>query len=346
MDLEKESEKLKNIRFTEGVEMIVVLSNKKDSHYLYVKEQIEKMGGEIFLLDFSQYPEDIAISLRMDNESANVYFEFDDQKFNGKEIKTVWNRRKSQPAAPKGLIDENVREYIARESQFFLDSLPQILNCFWVSDPDAISLAARKPYQFFKAKELGFKIPQTIISNSQKLTKTFINQINDTIAVKALCMPHVPIPNSEKEALILYTKKKEREELRPLLVNIRNCPTVFQEYVEKEFELRITVVGNQIFPCAIYSQYSERTREDWRRYDLPNTPHKVHELPQDIQMKCLKLVQELDLVFGCIDMIVTPKGEYIFLEINPNGQWLWIERLTGMPIGKTIAEMLINGRII
>lgn len=107
--------------------------------------------------------------------------------------------------------------------------------------------------------------------------------------------------------------------------------------------LVVTKPGDKVFPCAISSQNSQQTIEDWRRYDLPNTPHKPYALPMDLEQKCIALVKTLGLIFGCIDMIITPNNEYVFLEINPNGQWLWIEQLTGLPIAKALAELLIAG---
>jgi hypothetical protein len=122
-------------------------------------------------------------------------------------------------------------------------------------------------------------------------------------------------------------------------------PSIFQPYVAKEFELRIVVVGKKLFACAIHSQQSVRSREDWRRYDLEHTPHEPYTLPDDIATKLLLLMERLGLVFGSIDMIVTPSGEYIFLEVNPNGQFDWIAKLTGMPIYEHLAAMLIAGKV-
>lgn len=325
-------------------EMILALSNERDGHFQYVKEKIERMGEKVVLCDFSQYPADIGIGFEINGNGEDVHFELGGLKFTGREIRSVWNRRKSQPTAPTGLKNEKVKEYIAHESQFFIDSLPQILNVLWVSKPDAISVASRKPHQLMVARKIGFQIPLTIIGNSQPQTRIFLDSLNDKIAVKTLGVPHISVQTeTEEDALILYNRCKDKSELLPLMENVRNCPAIFQQYIKKEFELRITVVGNKVFPCAIYSQQSERTREDWRRYDIPNTPHKIHNLPADIETKCITLVRELGLMFGCMDMIVTPDGEYVFLEINPNGQWLWIERLTDMPIGECLAEMLVAG---
>ncbi|HMW02377.1 MAG TPA: ATP-dependent carboxylate-amine ligase, partial [Acidobacteriota bacterium] len=124
---------------------------------------------------------------------------------------------------------------------------------------------------------------------------------------------------------------------------VTHAPCLFQEYIPKKVELRITVVGRKIFAAEIHSQQSQRSKDDWRRYDIANTPYLKHRLPEAIKIKCQQLVRELGLVFGCIDMIVTPDNRYVFLEINPNGQWGWIEELTQLPICANLAEMLIQG---
>lgn len=118
---------------------------------------------------------------------------------------------------------------------------------------------------------------------------------------------------------------------------------MFQELIEKAFEVRVTVVGKQVFATEIHSQQSQRTKDDWRRYDLENTPHKEHVLPSEIESACLNLTRHYSLAFAAIDIIVTPKGKYVFLEINPNGQWLLLEKLTGQPISEALAQMLVRG---
>jgi len=120
------------------------------------------------------------------------------------------------------------------------------------------------------------------------------------------------------------------------------APILAQEYIEKKLELRITIVGQKMFTCAIHSQDSEQTRIDWRRYDFRNVKHLPYQLPEKIKQKLHKLMKIWNLSFGAIDMILTPEGKYVFLEINPNGQWLWIEQLTEMPISRVIAELLAN----
>ena len=116
-----------------------------------------------------------------------------------------------------------------------------------------------------------------------------------------------------------------------------------QKYIEKKLEFRVTVVGQDIFTCAIHSQDSERTKEDWRRYDFENVKHESYDLPENVKSSLLRFMQLCHLTFGAIDMILTPEGDYVFLEVNPSGQYIWIENLAKLPISRSIAENLTRG---
>ncbi len=130
---------------------------------------------------------------------------------------------------------------------------------------------------------------------------------------------------------------------RPRTSALRSCPVIVQEQIPWRVELRVTVVGDQIFACEIHSQISNHARLDWRRYDTGATPHLVHELPGEIADRCVALTHRLGLRYGAVDLILTPDGRYVFLEINPNGQWLWIENLTGLPISQAVCDLLLEG---
>ena len=112
----------------------------------------------------------------------------------------------------------------------------------------------------------------------------------------------------------------------------------------KRLELRITVVGQRVFAAEIHSQQSNHTRYDYRHYDDNSTRYQPHTLPAEVAQRCLHLVARLGLYYGAIDMILTPDGRYVFLEINPNGQYLWIEQATRLPISDAICDLLLSGK--
>lgn len=108
----------------------------------------------------------------------------------------------------------------------------------------------------------------------------------------------------------------------------------------------MTVVGDRVFTCAIHSQDSEKTMHDWRRYDFDNVRHEAYQLPAEVEAKILGFMSATGLIFGAIDMVLTPQGDYVFLEVNPQGQWGWIEEFTGLPIARAIAELLANPPVV
>lgn len=122
-------------------------------------------------------------------------------------------------------------------------------------------------------------------------------------------------------------------------------PAILQPQLEKDFDLRITVVGKQVFPVAILSQQHAETSIDWRTWDISegiDLRHEPFDLPTEISEQCLALNRRLGLNFSCIDMVLTKGGEFVFLEVNPNGQWAWIESLVGLPIRDAIIDHLIR----
>lgn len=142
----------------------------------------------------------------------------------------------------------------------------------------------------------------------------------------------------------VYTTPITLQDLEANLGELKLCPVILQSYIPKRLELRVTVVGDNVFACAIHSQDSDRTKHDWRKYDFVNVKHEVFELPQYVKDRLLACMRTWGLKFGAIDMVITPNDHYVFLEVNPAGQWGWIEDLTQLPIAEAIATLLKNGR--
>ena len=124
------------------------------------------------------------------------------------------------------------------------------------------------------------------------------------------------------------------------------APLIIQAEVPKKYDVRVTVVGAQVFATAIWSQDNEETEVDWRRGSRPDLRHEAISLPDEVVAQCRELVRCLNLRYGAIDLVCDRDEELWFLEINPNGQWAWIENQTGYPIAAAIVdelEMIRNG---
>ena len=129
--------------------------------------------------------------------------------------------------------------------------------------------------------------------------------------------------------------------VQPKLDLIRLTPGIFQERVEKAYELRVTVVGSQIFAVKIDSQKNRDAQLDWRRA-LHNVGYAAVELPHAVEEKILAFMRTFGLFYGAFDFIVTPGGRYVFLEINPSGQYMWLECAADLGITTALADALME----
>ena len=140
----------------------------------------------------------------------------------------------------------------------------------------------------------------------------------------------------------VYTNRVTREHLSESGAALRLAPCQFQKYIPKRVELRVTVVGDVFFVAELDTQKSTRSALDWRRYDFVNVKYRKSVLPPYVEELLRKLMKDLGLSFGCIDLIVTPDDEYVFLEVNQCGQWYWIEEMTGLPILEAMVNRLTS----
>lgn len=252
----------------------------------------------------------------------------------GEDIISVWYRRPAPFEFPEEFTLA-VRIFAEEETRDVVRGLWELLNCLWVNHPEHIRRTNNKLHQLDVASQLGLEIPRTIVTNDPEEANKFIGTIHGPIVVKPLSRGY--IDDSDQPGAI-YTNLIETKHVERIH-QIQYAPSLFQEYVPKDVELRITVVGNDIFTAEIHSQQKEETRHDWRR-DALALEHREHLLPGDIRLKRIQLTKAFGLKFGAIDMILTPDGRYVFLEINPNGQWAWIEELTGLPISEALIGLL------
>ncbi|WKZ26843.1 MAG: hypothetical protein QY311_01665 [Candidatus Paceibacterota bacterium] len=245
-----------------------------------------------------------------------------------------------KPHLPKELLLLEPGEYRQMVNRQFQEMRHALRTLFrdkkWVNDPWAEAIAENKLLQLKVATDLGFSIPPTLVTSDPDRVRAFFYQQSGGVIMKLLA-PAMIMNN------VMYTNRLSEEALAGI-DRIKQAPAIFQGYVEKAYELRITVVGDKIFAAKIDSQVDPETAVDWRRKPrLNDTDLKMSSvtLPSDVEARLFKLVAKLGLRFGCIDMIVSPSGDYIFLEINPNGQWYFVQLRTQARIAEAIADLLV-----
>ena len=310
---------------------VLLVTASYDAAPEYVGVALKRCGVPFFRLDTDRFPSEVRASF---DPQGDITISDGERSISGKDVKSVWYRRNVAPNLPEGL-DPGTREFCERETRAFLEgTLAALPTQRWLSSPQAIWHAEHKPYQLAVAAQLGFTLPHTIVTNDQKAAWDFAQ--GRQLVVKAVNSGY--ITGSEGNQAI-FTSALDTGDLEDLS-GLALAPVTFQEEVEKSSDIRVTVVGDEVFAAEILSQGRESSKVDWRATDDPNLKHRTHDLPKTLAHCCRRLVSHLGLSFGAIDFALKPGGIYVFFEINPNGEWLWLEDRLGLPISDRIAAWL------
>jgi hypothetical protein len=313
--------------------VIVVLSNTNDVHADAVEERLRSRGAAFVRFD-PREAGTTPIALEHDGRARLGTIDLDD-------ISAVWLRRPGAPQAGPD-VEDAMRRYVALELDLVIDGIWESLDCAWLPGryPE-IRRADHKLGQLRLAGELGFVVPPSLITNDARALVDFFEAHGGAVIGK-LASPAVFW--TEPRVAVRYTQIVTLADLGYATSTLRHAPMLFQKRIDKALEIRVTVVGDRVFAAEIDTQRNARTAVDSRN-DFSGTHYDVHALPASIEARCRTLTRRSGLSYSTIDLIVTPQGDYVFLELNPNGQYLWIEQRTGLPISDAIAEMLITHEV-
>lgn len=320
--------------------MILILSHDGDVHAEAVGAALDRLGAPWAVFDPALFPGSASLSLRLGagRRAVEGALRWGDHVVDLADVGAVYFRRPGDPQAPGHLAD-HLAEFVTAESTTFVNDAFDSLDAFTFPGPrPVIRRAQLKVRQLRAAVRLGFDVLDTVVGNEPgPLPEMFV--AHDGRLISKQCGVTQTLRLSDAEAGIRYTQPVRPRDLVHL-DGMRGCPLIVQEYAPKQVELRVTVVGDEVFAAAIDSQASHHTRTDWRHYDLSRTPMWPWDLNADVGRRCVQLVRELGVSYGAIDLVLTPDGRHIFLEINPSGQFLWVEEETGLPISRAVAALL------
>lgn len=293
-----------------------------DVHAIEVAQVLEERGHEAVLWHGSDFP--TLQSASVDIRGGQVAWELEGLGLEGRvrpPFDVVWYRRPTTPVLPESLLHPGDLPVARRECYDFFAGLYHLAapDAFWVN-PLAARRAELKPVQLRDAVRAGLTVPATLLSNDPGRIRRFLDEHQG----RAIYKPFHPAQwDKDDQVAVLLTSEVGPGDL-PEDEILRLTPGIFQEKVEKDHELRVTVMGEHVVTAKLLSQRSEETRTDWRagagRLDV-----EPGELPREVEEGCLRVMRSLGILFGAFDFIVTPEGEHVFLEVNPAGQFLWVE---------------------
>ncbi len=319
---------------------ILIVTNPADEHSLAVAEGLRRKGAVADLIFTPDLPRQLTMSIAHDDASSAPGLACSTLDEGALRPTAVWYRRPMVPMPSASLaLDqcERSRAACGRLRDSFLSAVGP--DAFWVNPFPQRTMANHKPFQHEAALAVGLSVPPTLYSNDQREIQDFLARHGEVV-VKPFTQRG--FWQDAGKQLVFYTSR-----LTPELLGDREliaaCPGIYQKLVEKAYELRLTIMGEQIFAARVLSQQSARGRLDWRE-GYADLQYEAAEIPPQVQAGCRAFMRRMGLHFGCLDVLVTPAEEYVFLEVNEMGQFLFIEQACGLPLLDAFCQFLIHAR--
>lgn len=309
--------------------MILIISAPEDVHAQAVQAELDRMGRPHRLLNLADFPGKLSLTAHLDGRRSDFALTFGDGvRVAMDEVTAVWWRRPQAFGFPTEIKDPAHRHFAQSEASTAFQGMYQSSAALWINDVVRDAAAAHKPWQLKLAREAGLTIPETLVTNDPEEARAFWRRHPGEVIYK----PFLQTYHAWRE-----TRRVKPEE-EALAEAVRLTPVLFQRYVPAVCDLRVTVIGERLFAAAARGE----------EYDLDirfnvEAKYRPHELPAEIEDRLLSLMRRLGLEYGAVDFRLTPDGEYVFLEVNPAGQFLYVERATEQPIARALAEHLARG---
>ncbi|MFF5655176.1 ATP-grasp ribosomal peptide maturase [[Kitasatospora] papulosa] len=295
--------------------------------------ELERHKVEVFRMDTADFPQRLSLTARVDQEAAWTGGIFTEHRIADlSRVGAVYYRAPGAFRFPSGMSGPEER-FAASQARAGLGGVLSSLDCRWMNHPTSMARAEYKPVQLTQARACRLRIPPTLITNRPQDVRSFVESVGDVV-YKPVASPVLIEDGALKS---VYTRRLRPDDLTDL-EGIDTTAHLFQGWVEKDHEVRLTMVGDDMFAAAIHAG-SDAGHEDWRS-DYGSLTYETVPVPSDVADGMRRLMRRLRLRYGAADFIVDPLGAWTFLEVNPCGQWDWIQGATGLPIAEAIARDL------
>lgn len=323
------------------MQKILIITHSEDNECIEtVTQKLTDKGAKVIRFNVDKYPLEYSLSTCYEQGLWKIYLDYEGKRETLHDISGLWYRRSHNLG--NGLNQVLEGEYLSSahgEIRQTLFGMLESMHCFQIGKFSQYRRLDSKEEQMKIASMLGLKVPETCITNNPEVARDFVRAHPKGAIAKM--QSSFAIYKEGKEHVV-FTNLVTEENLSDI-ESLQYCPMQFQEKLEKARELRITIVGDEVFSFAVDSQKMENARLDWRREGLELLDQwEPYELPGDVKQKLLRLMDVYQVNYGAIDIIVTPEGEYYFLEINSAGEYFWLDRLVDNEISGHIAKVLLG----
>lgn len=309
--------------------MIVVVSHRADDHATEVLDALARVGHPAVLVDTALFPSQASLTQRFGSGHPRWELTQNGGRVDLAECRAAWWRRPQGFTLDPGL-DAEVSAWTYTECHEAMAGMWAALDATWVNPPALDEAAHHKPYQLAVATDVGLPIPKTLITNDPAAARAFAEEVG---IEQTVYKTFLASENHWRETRIL-----RRDEL-DLLDRVALAPVIFQQYVPAEADVRVTVLGDRLFAAAIRPAPGGYAVD--YRMDIDGATFTPTELSPETERRLHALMDRLGLVYGAVDLRRTIDGD-VFLEVNPAGEWRFVEERTGQPISAAMADLLVS----
>lgn len=316
-------------------DVVLVVTARSDETGDAVEAALAEQDCAVVRMDLGEFPARLSAALTNVGPEWHGRLWNSDVSVDVQRIRAVYYRRPSHFTLAPGLSGADAA-YARTEARIGLGGAFSAISARWVNNPARVALAEYKPAQLQVAARVGLATPRTLVTNDREALDRFAATVDGPIVCKSFSSM---LLSEDSTARSVFTTVVE-----PATVDADQLAVtahLVQEWVPKDHEVRVTMVGGRPFAVAILAG-SAAARVDWRA-DYGALRYRPIDVPDDVLSGLVAYLGEFGLDHGAFDFIVQPDGRWRFLECNPNGQWLWLEHEVGLPIAAALAELLAVG---
>ena len=311
--------------------MILIVSYPGDEHTDRVQALLTEAGREVVRIDLADFPSQREVDFGWIPPARPRWrIRHEGRWVDLADTRAVWWRRVTDFAVDPTLGQGEGSTFAHSETSQAIHGVLDSLTCPWMNPRAADTAAHHKPYQWTVAQQLGLRLPRTLVTSNPQAAREFIDSVRPARVVFKAFLAAV---HQWRETRLVEQEDLDRLDL------VRYAPVIFQEYVPG-VDLRITMVGDAIYAAEIDAR--DTAYEVDMRMVVGEARVSAVTLPAGLQSRLRALQRRLGLVYGAIDMRRTEAGDYAFLEVNPAGQWLFVEERCGLSIARAVADFLVH----
>lgn len=314
---------------------VLILARDLDSQVDRLVQALDERDVPVFRTDLAAFPRALTLDARLGPAGWDGVLATERRQVRLSEIRSVLYRHPSHFELADGLSRTEWR-HAAAEARCGLGGVLSELDVLWVNHPSRESDAI-KPRQLNVARKVGLGYPASQVTNKPDAVGDFATTVGGPLATKTLAAAALV---ESGRVQIAYTRRVQSTELGDL-AGVEATAHLFQAFLPKLCEARVTVIGQHVFAASIHAN-SDATRVDWR-VDYDALDYAVVKPPAPVTAGMLAFLKHFGLSFGAFDFVITPDREWIMLECNPAGAYGWLEQALDLPITSALADLLANG---